>query len=102
MCGCGSRGHVHGSRQPSDGHPTGKVQAREKNKKMAQGGGEGQRMKALRAMKEALTGRVAGSPEMVLTAAMVRELEENRREMCGQDRRGVAAAVLMAAEEHGM
>ena len=71
---------------------------------MAQGGSEGHRVRALRAVRAALTGRAAKSAEMVVTAAMVQELENNKRAVpvCGKDRRTVTAAILMAAAEQGM
>ena len=81
---------------------TGTRQVRAETKQVAPGGAEGQRVRALRAMRAELTGRVAGTPEMVVTVAMVQELEDNKREVCSQGRRAVRAAILMAAEEQGM
>ena len=50
----------------------------------------------------ALTDRVAQSVERVVTAAMVRALENYKRDVCGKGRRAVTSAILMAAEEQGM
>ena len=80
----------------------GTKRAREEAKLIEQGGSEGHRVEALQAVRVALTDRVAESAEMVVTAAMVQELEDNRRTVCGKDRRTVTAAILIAAAEMGM
>jgi len=80
----------------------GTKRAREEAKLIEQGGSEGHRVEALQAVRAALTDRVAKSAEMVVTAAMVQELEDNRRAVCGKDRRTVTAAILIAAAEMGM
>ena len=38
----------------------------------------------------------------MVTAAMVQELEDNKRATCSHGRQAVTAAILMAAEEQGM
>ena len=104
--GAGSAGmpgriKVQGMRkQPSDGHKA--SEGRDQADGTGGPGAEGQRVRALRAMRAELTDRVAESPEIVVTAAMVPELEDNKREVCSQARREVTSAILMAAEEQGM
>ena len=43
-----------------------------------------------------------GSVHPVVTVAMVQELRDNRRGICGRAREGVAAAILMAATQEAM
>ena len=98
------RGWLAGSRfKACTSNPVmGTHQTMGENKLMAQEGSEGQRVRVLRDMRAALTDRVSRSVEMVVTVAMVQELEDNKRDMCGKDMRVVTAAILLAAEEHSM
>ena len=58
----------------------------------------------MRAIREDLNKRISGSAHPVVTVAMVRELRDNRRVICGGAREGVIAAIgfLMATSQEAM
>ena len=62
----------------------------------------GERARTVRAIREELNERAAGSANPVVTVAMVRELRDNRRGVCGGGREGVTAVILMATAQEGM
>ena len=60
-----------------------------------------ERGRGLRAIREvpALRMRVSGAEKPVVAFAMVREMRDNKRGICGGSREGVTAAILMAAAQ---
>ena len=56
-------------------------------------------MRAVRAIREVLSKRVSGSSRPVVAFAMVREMNDNKRGICGRSREGATAAILMAAAQ---
>ena len=59
-------------------------------------------MRAVQAIRDDPNKRVSGSARPVVTVAMVRELRDNRRAMCGGAREWVTAAILMVAAQEAM
>ena len=61
----------------------GTARAREEAVQVAQGGPRGERAKSVQAIREDLKKRISGSAYPVVTVAMVRELRDNRTNICG-------------------
>ena len=80
----------------------GTKRAREEAIHVAKGGPRGERARAVWAIREVLNKQVSGSETPVVTFAMVREMRDNKRDICGRSREGVTAAILMAAAQEGM
>ena len=79
----------------------GTKRAREEAIHVAEGGPRGERAiaiaRAVRAIREVPDTRASGSEGPVVAFAMVWELRDNKRGICGRSREGVTAAILMAA-----
>ena len=58
-------------------------------------------MRAVRAIREVLDKRVSGAEKPLVAFAMVREMRDNKRDICGKSREGVTAAILMAVHVWG-
>ena len=80
----------------------GDQRARDEASHVRHGGPRGAKAKAVRGIRKVLEERVSGAKDPVVTFAMVWEMRENKRDLCGGAREGVTAAILMAAAQEGM
>jgi hypothetical protein len=76
--------------------------ARGEARDVGMGGPRAARARAVRGIRADLQKRAGGAENPVVTFAMVRELKENKKGLCGGAKAGVAAAILMAAAQEQM